>query len=602
MSICLPARRAAQPRWLQDPLWTRARMVPSLDLRMEDALLRDAVSGQRLVTFTRASTGTYIGSDGLVKTAATNLLVWSEDASQWLAAPNLTVTTNQTTAPDGASTADRYLETSSTSPHTQDGSAFTFVAGTLYTYSAYVKSINSRNFEIGFPLKFTDRFAKFNLSTGAVQSVDGAMTAGIQALANGWFRCWATSTCVIDGGARVGNFVNNELFSRSYAGNTSNGIFIWGAQLEEGSTATEYLPTGATINSAPRITHDPTTGRRLGLLVEEARTNLLLQSEDFATTWTNVQSSDNTNVAVAPDGTTTADALVDTVNSAPHNIGQNVAGLAGSTNYTFSCYMKKGSKDFSALIFNPNASWGTGNAASAYFDLVNGTVSTTSFATATIQALPNGWYRCTATALTAASPGTVALRVASSLTGNTQTYTGVGDEAIYVWGAQLEVGSLATSYIPTTTTAVTRAADIPTITSGLDTSRIRTLYAEFASPASGARGIVSLNDNSANNRFGLSTSGTDPLAVAVTGGVSQASIDAGTVTADQISKLAARFNADDFAASFNGGAEVIDTSGTMPTVDRIMLGRSQANEYLNGPITRLIGWDRLVYNTQELTR
>ena len=420
MTVCLPSRRALDPSWLRDPLWTRARMVPSLDLRMEDALLRDPVSGQRLVTFTRASTGTYIGSDGLVKTAAAdearithdpttgrrlgllveearaNLLTWSEDTSQWLAAPNLTVTTNQTTAPDGASTADRYLETSATSTHTQDGRAFVFVTGTVYTYSAYVKSINSRNYEIGFPVKFTDRFAKFNLSTGAVHSVDGAMTAGIESLANGWYRCWATSTCVSDGGSRVGNFVNDGLFSRNYAGNTSNGIFIWGAQLEEGSFPTSYLRTEAS--------------------------------------------------------------------------------------------------------------------------------------------------------------------------------------------------------------QATRAADIATITGGLNTSRIRTLYAEFASPASGARGIVSLNDNSANNRFGLSTSGTDPLAVAVTGGVSQASIDAGTVTANQISKLAARFNADDFAASFNGGAEVIDTIGTMPTVDRIMLGRSQAHEYLNGPITRLVGWDRPVYNLQELTR
>ena len=398
MTGTLLTRKAQSASWLRDPLWTRARMVPSLDLRMEDALLRDSVSGQRLITFTRVSTGTYVGSDGLVKSAATNLLTWSEDASQWLDPPNLTVATNQTTAPDGASTADRYLETSATSLHVQDGRAFVFVAGTVYTYSAYVKSINSRNYEIGFPgpVVFPDRFAKFNLSTGAVHSVDGAMTAGIQALANGWYRCWATSTCVSGAGSRVSNFVNDELFSRSYAGNTSNGIFIWGAQLEE--------------------------------------------------------------------------------------------------------------------------------------------------------------------------------------------------------------GSFPTSYIPTTDTAVTRAADIATITSGLNTSRVRTLYAEFASPASGARGIVSLNDDSANNRFGLSTSGTDPLAVAVTGGVSQSSIDAGTVTADQISKLAARFNADDFAASFNGGAEVIDTSGTMPTVDRIMLGRSQANEDLNGPITRLVGWDRPIYNLQELTR
>ena len=589
----------SDPPWLRDSLWTRARMVPSLDLRMEDALLRDSVSGQRLITFTRVSTGTYVGSDGLVKSAATNLLTWSEDASQWLDPPNLTVATNQTTAPDGASTADRYLETSSTSLHVQDGRAFVFVAGTVYTYSVFVKSINSRNYEIGFPgpVVFPDRFAKFNLSTGAVHSVDGAMTAGIQALANGWYRCWATSTCANDGGARVGNFVNNESFARSYAGNTSDGIFIWGAQLEQSSSVGEYIPTSATINSAPRITHDPTTGRRPGLLLEEARTNLLIWSEDASQWLAAPYLTVTTNQTTAPDGASTANRYLETADTSLHGQQSSPAVFVTSTVYTYSVYVKSiNSRNFEIgfpPIFTDRF---------AKFNLSTGAVHSVDGAmTAGIQALANGWFRCWKTSTCVSGAGA---RVTNFVNDGlfSRNYAGNTSNGIFIWGAQLEEGSSPTSYIPTTDTAVTRAADIATITSGLNTSRVRTLYAEFASPASGARGIVSLNDNSANNRFGLSTSGTDPLAVAVTGGVSQASIDAGTVTADQISKLAARFNADDFAASFNGGAEVIDTSGTMPTVDRIMLGRSQANEDLNGPITRLVGWDRPIYNLQELTR
>ena len=192
-------------------------------------------------------------------------------------------------------------------------------------------------------------------------------------------------------------------------------------------------------NDEPRFDHDPTTGESLGLLLEEQRTNNLVYSQDFSNTWTTINVDVLSNAAMAPDGTTTADALVDTVNNSPHNISQSVAGLAGSTSYTFSCYMKKGSKDFAALIFSPNASWGTGGGAAVFFDLTNGTISgSTPGATGTIQALPNGWYRCTATATTVASPGTVSLRVGSSLNGSTQTYEGNGDEAIYIWGAQLE--------------------------------------------------------------------------------------------------------------------------------------------------------------------
>jgi hypothetical protein len=219
----------------------------------------------------------------------------------------------------------------------------------------------------------------------------------------------------------------------------------------------------ATTNE-PRFDHNPTTGESLGLLVEEARTNSILQSQDFSTTWTNTGSSENTNVAVAPDGTSTADALVDTAINETHNFTQTVSGLAGSTAHTFSCFLKKGSKNYGVLVFAPNASWGIGTGASVFFDLNNGTVGTAANATGTIQALPNGWYRCTATATTTAIPGTVTMRIGSSLTGSAQTYTGTGDEAIYLWGAQLEAGAFATSYIPTTSATVTRAADVASIT------------------------------------------------------------------------------------------------------------------------------------------
>jgi hypothetical protein len=321
---------ALRAPWLRDPLWTRARMVPSLDLRMEDALLRDSVSGQRLVTFTRASTGTYVGSDGLIKTAAVD---------------------------------------------------------------------------------------------------------------------------------------------------------------------------------EPRITHDPTTGRRLGLLVEEARTNSAQWSEAFNNPVWLVTGSGATITATAdvaaPDGTMTAWTLASS--GAAAQIQQVSAGTSGIT-YTGSFYIRRRS--------------GVGDVNIRVSENVN----------TLLVGVTTSWQRFSF----AATSTSTAIRIGVKLSGL--------EDAVDIWCAQLEVGSTASSYIgPTLDTAVTRAADIAAITSGLDASRIRTLYVEFASPASGARGIVSLNDNSANNRFGLSTSGTDPLAVAVTGGVSQASIDAGTVTANQISKLAARF-------------------------------------------------------------
>jgi hypothetical protein len=157
-------------------LWAYAGgAVPTLDLEFaRTKTLNNQVTSTPPVTFTRASTGTFVGSNGLIQTAAvneprfdhnpttgeslgllveearTNGLTYSEDTSQWLAPTNLTLSQNQTAAPDGASTADQYLETAATGLHVQDGVPFAFVISTVYTYSVFVKSNGGRNFEIGF--------------------------------------------------------------------------------------------------------------------------------------------------------------------------------------------------------------------------------------------------------------------------------------------------------------------------------------------------------------------------------------------------------------------------------------------------------------------
>ena len=248
-------------------------VLPSLNLDFANSRVLDP-----RVSFTRASTGTYTDSAGVLQTAVTNvprfdhnpttgeslgllveeqrtnLLTYSEDLSQWLPPFGATLTTNNTAAPDGAVTADLLLETTATSLHSCDGPAFVFVTGTTYTYSVYVKPVGGRNFEISYPpTVFTSRFARFSLSGGgSVQGTDAGMTASIQAAGNGWYRCSATNTCAAGAGARIGSFINNASSSRSYAGDATTGVFIWGAQLEAGSFPTSYIPTtsAATTRSA----------------------------------------------------------------------------------------------------------------------------------------------------------------------------------------------------------------------------------------------------------------------------------------------------------------------------------------------------------------
>jgi hypothetical protein len=93
------------------------------------------------------------------------------------------------------------------------------------------------------------------------------------------------------------------------------------------------------------------------------------------------------------------------------------------------------------------------------------------------------------------------------------------------------------------------------------------------------------------------TSGTDPRLVIVDGGVEQANINGGTITANTRTRVAVRINENDFAISINGADVVTDTSGTLPTVDRLMLGRTQAGEYLNGTLARVTGWREALPNS-----
>lgn len=157
--------------------------------------------------------------------------------------------------------------------------------------------------------------------------------------------------------------------------------------------------------------------------------------------------------------------------------------------------------------------------------------------------------------------------------------------------AQLEIGSLATSFIPTAASAVTRTADVATIAGSNFWSwwnRLEgAMVAQFDSPASGNRNIIGVDDNTANNRYQLRTEGTDPYFRQRWVNTEQVALDLGTVSANTISKIAYSYKVDDFGAVFNGGTVQTDTSASTVLVDRLRLGTSQAGEYLNGHIKQM---------------
>jgi hypothetical protein len=367
-----------------------------------------------------------------------------------------------------------------------------------------------------------------------------------------------------------------------------------------GSTGTFVGSNGliqsAAINAA-RFDHDPVTLASRGLLIEESRTNLILQSQTFQTTWTTAALNTTgtpayINVATAPDGTTTAEKLIATITTSTHQFRQSVTLVSGTT-YTVSNYFKAAEQKFASFqlfgVANGSNDW------LAYFDISTATPTAgafNGFTSISITDAGNGWVRCTGT-FTATASGTLEVRIggSGSLSAGGQFYTGDALSGILVWGAQLEAGSFATSYIPTTTGSVVRSADVCSITGGDFTSFYNqsegAMLTNAFTPASGDRTVLSADDNTANEMIRLRTEGTNPFFKVTDGGSELVAIDAGTVSANTSFKLIGAYKLNDFASSINGGAAVTDTSGTIPTVDRMRIGAGQGGNTMCGCVTAL---------------
>lgn len=349
---------------------------------------------------------------------------------------------------------------------------------------------------------------------------------------------------------------------------------------------------------APRFDYNPATLAPRGLLIEEQRINLLTYSEQFDNAaWTKSNITVTANNTTSPDGTLNADKLVVTSAGTNANCTQSPA-LTASTAYTETVYAKKSEWGWLALEIRGESI----DAIQAWFNLNTGAVGTIVGAgTATITDAGNGWYRCSLTrtmGLTTTSPR---VRVYPT-NANALFSTGDGTSGIFVWGAQLEAGAFATSYIPTVAAAVTRSPDVATMTGTNFSSWFNavqgTFVAQFTpSTISGTRAVLDANDNTANESIRLQNVSADPFFTVTDGGVDQASIDAGTVAANTNYKIAAAYEVNNFAVSLGGGTVGTDTSGTLPTVTQMQIGNSAGGNRLNGYICQISYYNTRLTNT-----
>ena len=383
------------------------------------------------------------------------------------------------------------------------------------------------------------------------------------------------------------NFLSGSLDSRVTFTRASTGTYFDSAGV---------LQTAAI--DAPRFEYNPSTLAAQGLLIEESRSNLALYSEQFDNvSWTKNASSITPDVITAPDGALTADRLVENTATATHSISRTFSVTSG-TAVTVSVFVKS-TERFAVLGLSPNATFG-GTTTAGFFNISNGTVQGTSgTVTARIVAAGSGWYRCSITS-TPTATGTANAVIGLSANGTAQSYTGDGTSGLHFWGAQVEAGAFPTSYIPTTTAAATRAADVASINtlSPWFNSTEGTLFAQFDSVASGTRTVTAINDGTSNESIQLRTVATDPFFTVTDGGVDQANIDAGTVASYTTYKFAGAYKINDFAACIAGGTVQTDASGTLPAVTQLLLGNSASANYLNGRLQRITYYPRRLANSE----
>lgn len=364
----------------------------------------------------------------------------------------------------------------------------------------------------------------------------------------------------------------------------------------------------------PRIDFDPVTGECKGLLIEEQRTNLLTYSEQLDNAaWTKIRVTVATNATTAPDGTLTADKLVeDTTASTTHGIATSSFSAVSGTPYTFSVYLRASDTRRLQVVFI-SAAFGTNIRAT--FNVVAGTVVTNG-GTATITPIGAGFYRC---AFTATATATVTTNISLSLA-NADTadlaaaiYTGDGTSGIYIWGAQLEAGSFPTSYIKTEASQVTRAADNASMLGenfsswyrqdeGTFVVGWRRNYTFTGAEGGGAPRVFTISDDALTILLNLSgnTSGGVSEVFGGSGTAANLFLTSTVVPANTPTTFACAYKENDCAMVKDGGGSAIDTSYLPATsFTRLYLGNRQSiDRPLNGHISRLAYYPRRLVNEQ----
>ena len=333
------------------------------------------------------------------------------------------------------------------------------------------------------------------------------------------------------------------------------------------------------------------------LLVEASGQNVCLHSEVFNNAFhfpfnLNAFGSGsvaNTTATLDPYGTNVADYIQENSSaSAQHSIIDIFAGNVSGTTYTWSVFAKAAERTIIQLANN------AGGGGTANFNLITGVATLTNGVSCSMQNYGNGWYRCILTYnSTATGNHNVQIRLCDA-SGNT-TYNGTGNQGAYIFGAQLEAGSVATTYIPTTTAAVSRAADVISasgaLVSGLIGQTEGTIYVEVDVKAlQGSVAKTFIDIGATNNRIfiGFTSLASNTIRLQIDTSASPVRVDIrSAVSSAGIIKIAAAYQSGNCVLYVNGVAGTVSANDSLSfsTLSNVFIGQTIAGTaFLNDRI------------------
>jgi len=517
-------------------------------------------------TFSRGSnlSATRISANGLIEKGRENLWLQSTDLGT---SPNAssgaaTITGGQS-GYDGSSNAWE-LESLSDGFYRRLYQSTTQTG--VITFSIYAKAANTSSLLI-YNNQNGHR-AWFDLSSGSLGALNGAIDSSIEDIGSGWYRCSISLLTSASSEFWICPTNGDNVASCDLG----NSILLQDAQLEIGLAATDYIESGATTGKAGLLEDEPRFDYSGGvtcpsLLLEPSRTNLVTESEYYnGSYWGQTLVSITDNATNSPEGLQNASKLIPANGTGGNrSISKNYVSLTGL--HTFSVFAKAAEYGYISLrMRNSPNSW-------AMFDLTNGLVHATETSAQMVSGSPkiedygNGWYRCSIVIdpSGSASAGQVYPSYSVGITGNeTNNFNGDGVSGIYIYGSQFESGSYPTSYIPNHSGGtITRGDDICNGAGDVNTfnSTEGVLFAEISVDVNElAYKEVSVSDGTSSNRIEIRYIQNKIEFTSRIGGVSEVYGVFVPVSVLNFNKIALRYNGTDFKLYVNGSLVASDTS------------------------------------------